>query len=123
MQFGVALNYWHDLQRIANQGARWAGVNAYPGCPQTGPETPCEPSLQAYLETEPVSKGLKPDVEVCFEEMSGGASGAAIGDPVTVRVTSTVELVPLVGIGHLDLSGVATMRVEQPPTRYSGGLC
>ncbi len=30
IQFGVALNYWLDLQRLANQGARWAVVNRYP---------------------------------------------------------------------------------------------
>ena len=123
IQFGVALNYWHDLQRIANQGARWAGVNAYPGCPQAGPDAPCEPSLQSYLETEPVSGGLRPDVEICFEAMSGGASGAAIGDAVTVRLRSEFEVVPIVGLGHVDLRAVATMRVEEPPTRYSGELC
>ena len=26
IQFGVGLNYWLDLNRIANQGARWAVV-------------------------------------------------------------------------------------------------
>ena len=24
--FGIGLNYWLDMQRIANQGARWAAV-------------------------------------------------------------------------------------------------
>ena len=28
IQFGVALNFWLDMQRIANQGARWAVVNS-----------------------------------------------------------------------------------------------
>ena len=27
IQFGIGLNYWLDMQRIANQGARWAAVN------------------------------------------------------------------------------------------------
>ena len=31
IQFGVGLNYWLDMQRIANQGARWAVVNKFPG--------------------------------------------------------------------------------------------
>ena len=32
IQFGIGLNYWLDMQRIANQGARWAVVNNWPGC-------------------------------------------------------------------------------------------
>ena len=31
IQFGVGLNYWLDMQRIANQGARWGVVNQFPG--------------------------------------------------------------------------------------------
>ena len=27
IQFGIGLNYWLDMKRIANQGARWAAVN------------------------------------------------------------------------------------------------
>ena len=27
IQFGIGLNYWLDLNRLANQGARWAVVN------------------------------------------------------------------------------------------------
>ena len=30
------LNYWLDMNRIANQGARWAVVNGWPDCPRTG---------------------------------------------------------------------------------------
>jgi Flp pilus assembly pilin Flp len=123
IQFGVALNYWMDLQRIANQGARWAVVNAYPGCPNTGPETPCNPTLEGYLESEPLSGGHQPDAELCFEAMSGPSGAVAIGDAVTVRLTSEFSLVPIVGLGSIDLHGVATMRVEESPTRYGAGLC
>ena len=123
LQFGVALNYWLDLQRIANQGARWAVVNAYPGCPRDGPEEPCSPTLQQYLASSPVSGGLDPSVRVCFEEMSGSPSGATVGDPVTVRLTTPFTLVPILKIGSLELRGVATMRVEQVPTRYAAEAC
>ena len=37
IQFGVALNFWLDMQRIANQGARWAVVDRYP-LPASDPE-------------------------------------------------------------------------------------
>jgi hypothetical protein len=123
IQFGVGLNYWLDMQRIANQGARWAVVNAYPGCPRTGPDAPCSPTLQQYLASRPVSSGLDPDVEICFEEQTGAPSGATVGDPVTVRLTTQFQLVPLIRIGTLDLTGAATMRVEQKPTRYTASGC
>ena len=32
IQFGIGLNYWLDLNRIANQGARWGVVDKYPDC-------------------------------------------------------------------------------------------
>jgi hypothetical protein len=123
IQFGVALNYWLDMQRIANQGARWAVVNSYPGCPRSGPDAPCSPTLQEYLASAPVSGGLAPTVQICFEEQNGSPSGAAVGDPVTVRLTSQFDFVPIVQIGQLELRGVATMRVEQPPTRYTATGC
>jgi len=123
IQFGVALNYWLDMQRIANQGARWAVVNAYPDCPRTGPPAPCSPTLQEYLASSPVSGGLDPDIEICFEEMTGAPSGAAVGDPVTVRLTTQFSFVPIVRIGTLDLAGSATMRVEQRPSRYTAAAC
>ena len=122
VQFGVALSYWHDLQRLANEGARWAVVNAYPGCPSNGPDAPCAPTLQALLESEPVSGGLDPTVEICFEEMTG-VGGAGPGDPVTVRLRADYPVVPIVDIGDLGLEATATMRVELPPTRYAAGAC
>ena len=34
--FGIGLNYWLDMNRVANQGARWAAVNNWPRyCPRT----------------------------------------------------------------------------------------
>jgi Flp pilus assembly protein TadG len=125
IQFGVALNFWLDLQRIANQGARWAVVNHYPGCPRDADPADCDQSLEDYLASSPVSGGLDPDVDICFEEMTGTGTPATatVGDPVTVRLTSQFDFVPIVGIGTLDLSGLATMRVEQEPTRYMADAC
>ena len=37
LQFGIGLNYWLDMNRLSNQGARWAVVNSYPGCARTDP--------------------------------------------------------------------------------------
>jgi hypothetical protein len=123
IQFGVALNYWLDLQRIANQGARWAVVNHFPDpdnpCSRADLPEDCPPgALQEYLRSSPVSGGLDPKVRICFEEETGMPSGATVGDPVTVRLTTTLNLVPILRLGSIDLTGAATMRVEQKPTRY-----
>ena len=69
IQFGIALNYWLDEQRLANQGARWAVVNSYPGCPSTAPNSlSCGTgiSLQRYIACQPVAGALKPTVTISF---------------------------------------------------------
>jgi TadE-like protein len=126
IQFGVGLNYWLDLQRIANQGARWAVVNAFPvtNCKRGDDPADCPAgALESYLASRPVSGGLDPNIEICFEEETGAPSGATVGDPVTVRLTTEFDLVPLIGFAQLDLKGEATMRIEQTPTRYDAPLC
>jgi hypothetical protein len=70
-----------------------------------------------------VAGGLDPNVVICFEEQTGTPSGATVGDPVTVRLTTEFDFVPIVGVGTLELTGAATMRIEQEPGRYSGAAC
>jgi Flp pilus assembly protein TadG len=118
IQFGIALNYWLDMQRISNQGARWAVVNAYPGCLRTDPNTlSCgtSTSLQEYIACQPLPGALNPSVAVSFP--AGGTP--VIGDPVTVTVTSSFDLLPILGVGSIGLTGDTTMRLEQLPVRYS----
>jgi hypothetical protein len=120
--FGIGLNFWLDMNRIANQGARWAVVNCGPAnveavvCPSSG-------GLEGYLESQTMSQGNTPDVTICYETMSGTQSGyprPTVGDPVTVRlVEPSFNLVPLLNI-RIDLVASATMRLEQVPTK--GGL-
>ena len=62
IQFGIALNYWLDMQRVANQGARWAAVNNWPpDCPRGGPLSSCTGAntLQATLQRQMLTKGLQ----------------------------------------------------------------
>jgi Flp pilus assembly protein TadG len=118
IQFGIGLNYWLDLNRIANQGARWAVVDhGWDNCPSTA--TTCmDPTLQEYLESEPVSGGLTPTAYVCFP------TTGAVGNPVEVRVSSEYTFLPIMDLGTITLRGKATMRIEQPPTRYDDdGAC
>jgi TadE-like protein len=119
IQFAVGLNFWLDMQRIANQGARWAVVNEYPGCPRSGPNAPCTPTLQQYLASERVAKGENLDVRVCFP----GAS--TVGNPVKVIVKQPYNFLSVVTFflpGNslsFDLTADATMRLEQEPGRYA----
>jgi len=130
IQFGLGLNYWLDMQRIANQGARWGVVNKWPADPDGGGPEPgmsgacltdstaqCSSSLQAYLASEPVSGGLKPCVEVSFPNTT-----KEVGDPVKVKLSIKFTFVPILKLGTKKLTSDATMRLEQAPGRYSAGL-
>jgi TadE-like protein len=112
IQFGIGLNYWLDLNRIANQGARWAVVNKYPGCDGTPSAPGCvSPTLKAHLESQAVSGGLNPVVSICFEGNTG-----TVGMPVTVRATHSFNFLAIMDLAPITLRGKATMRIEQPPT-------
>ena len=128
IQFGVALNFWLDLQRIANQGARWAAVNcgqsaAYPG------SDPCKDKdgnadIEGYLRDQIVSRGNKPkEIEVCWVSATGSPVGTAKpGDPVKVRIKTEYVFLGITGFLRdnagltMDLNADATMRLEQSPT-------
>jgi len=119
IQFGIGLNFWLDMQRIANQGARWAVVNEYPGCPRSGPTT-CPQSLQQYLTESEVARGENLDVRICFPS---GVS--TVGNPVKVIIKQPLNFLSVVtfftpGSGlNIDLTAEATMRLEQTPSRYA----
>jgi TadE-like protein len=125
IQFGIGLNYWLDLNRIANQGARWAAVDKYPNCngtvgtPGCGvPATATNPTLKTYLESEPVSGGLQPTASICFDVPAPPALPAlagTVGQPVTVRVESDFTFLPIMNLAKIRLRGKATMRIEQDP--------
>jgi Flp pilus assembly protein TadG len=118
IQFGIGLNFWLDMNRIANQGARFAAVNC--GSQATPPQ--CTPSLQAWLVDQTLSRGNNPTVAICYESMTGtfgGSVSPTVGDPVTVRLKQPFTLVPLLNI-TVDLKASTTMRLEQRPSK--GGL-
>ena len=121
IQFGVGLNFWLDMQRIANQGARWAVVNEYPGCPRSGPnDLSCPQTLQQYLAESEVARGEDLDVRICFPL---GAS--TTGNPVKVKIEQPLNFLSVVtfftpGSGlNIDLHAEATMRLEQNAGRYA----
>jgi len=116
IHFGVALNFWLDMNRISNQGARWVAVN----CNQsavTPPANPCLPDIETALAQDLVSQGNNATVEVCWVETSGnGGSTPTVGDPVRVQLSSNFNLIPFVGTGNIRLRATTTMRLEQEPS-------
>jgi Flp pilus assembly protein TadG len=112
IQFALALNYWLDMQRIANQGARWAVVARYPidaATTCTTVNAPCTPALTDTLASQAQSEGLQPTVSICFPQARD-----SVGDPVRVRLESAFSFVPILGIGTVTLGADAEMRIEQP---------
>jgi Flp pilus assembly protein TadG len=128
LDFGRAINYKNELTQVANQVARYAAVDkspvdgrsAFPSCG----------SVKSYFAS---SSPLHVDTPEIASMISNGTltitPGSKIGDPVTVKFTTTFSFLPFIGgstfgIGQAssNLSGQATMRLEQVPT-FGGGSC
>jgi Flp pilus assembly protein TadG len=139
IQFGIGLNYWLDMNRIANQGARFAVVNAWPGCARTAAAGSCSSStwncigtppsnttLARYLHCQTVTRGLRGSatVSVCYPDDGDSTNDGQTGSPVRVGVDAPFTFVPLLNLGTINLRARATMRLEQNtnPTQPLGHL-
>jgi Flp pilus assembly protein TadG len=116
VDFGKAMNYWLDLTRVANEGARLAAVNS----PVTAD------SIRARLLSNELRNGGSDSV-TSPADVAISVGGCNIGDPVTVEVTSDYhwvdfpDWIPIAGGGILTIKGKATMRLEQRPTAIGVG--
>jgi len=126
IQFGVGLNFWLDLQRIGNQGARWAAVNCGQSASNPGGD-PCiakdgTVDIVEALRQQVLSPGNDPEVEVCWVEANGAMGRPRAGDPVRVKLKTEYVFVGITGFLNdsaglsMDLHADATMRLEQAPT-------
>jgi len=133
--FGIGLNYWLDMNRAANQGARWGAVNSWPpqcvrgsaSCNSTNTSTPCatvngagsNARLQDVLRC---AVRNNPNVGICYPGKTPGAAGNAgplRGDPVKVTLTAPYSFF-FVNKVRITLTATATLRMEQKPTLISG---
>ena len=118
--FGIGLNYWLDMQRIANQGARWAAVNNWPPDCAVGtadpPGCPSPNTLQESVKRMAIADGLENSVSamVCYP-----TGNMIAGEPVRVRLESDFTFFFIDSI-KVRLVGEATMRLEQ--SQAAGGL-
>ena len=126
LYFGIGLNYWLDMNRVANKGARQAVVNHWspyclrgaPSCENSTGATPCSAvlatnsgaRLQHVLRCKTRTKAA---VTVCYPGTA--PANATIGDPVRVKVTAPYTFFFMRRLG-ITLTATATQRLEQVPT-------
>jgi Flp pilus assembly pilin Flp len=126
LDFGTAFSCWIDQTHLSNEGARWAVVNKNPSSSGT---------LQDYILSQADSDQLRnggtaslPDpmqVTICFPN---GTSN--VGDPVEVRTSVEYHWLPFLGdrvfgdkFATTTIETTARMRLEAPPTNYTGISC
>ena len=125
IQFGIALNFWLDQQRIANQGARWAVVNSWPGCDRTAAAGSCNQTpacaqsmpnttLANYLKCQTIAKGLRNSVvtSICYPNDGNPANDGLIGSPVRVQLDAPYSFRAIMKLGTINLRARADMRLE-----------
>ena len=108
--FGIGLNYWLDMNRVANQGARWASVDNWPAvcprdtatpptpgynCTNSSSATPCAQVMTAgnhstLQDVLRCSARNNPTVTLCYPGKT--AASATVGDPVQVKLTCAVQV-------------------------------
>lgn len=122
LDFGKAMSYWINATQAANEGARYASVNA----PGPGIDALVKNALFPELRngSANVGPGGGATVSVCFPN---GTTG--VGDPVTVQIRSAyrVTILPFLGgsltLANIPIKTTATMRLEKPATFASSGTC
>jgi hypothetical protein len=128
IEFGRVFNYWIDLTHLANEGARYASVNRWPGCPSNydvdacSPDSTLQPYLVARANTGELSSSIDDPgaVKICYP-----LGTANVGDPVRVIVRADIKLPILDGLINLlggsnvlGMSASSTQRLEWIPDRF-----
>lgn len=111
LQFGRAIYTWIALTHLANEGARYAAVNAFP----SGATSP------GGFVCQTLSKdGAATNKSVTVSFTSGTP---AAGDGVTVNVAEKYKIIPFATFWKpvtIGISVNSTMRLEQTPSYSSG---
>lgn len=126
IQLGIGISDWHNVNRIANEGARWAAMNDWPNCTDQPAvckgDATCDDTFTNYLRCQATNAGLPAgSVQIAVCQPAGATPD--VGEPVTVRLRSRVNFlngskadrkkVDWLGI---TIRGQATMRLETRPT-------
>jgi Flp pilus assembly protein TadG len=118
IQFAVGLNFWLDMQRVANKGARAAAVNCgVSAAPQ------CGSNLASYMSAQIISGGNLPNVEICYVTPDPANKLANLDpdwlpsrtDSIRVTLTQKYQLSAIVKLGSINLRARVNQRLEQDP--------
>lgn len=133
IQLGIGISDWQNVNRIANEGARWAATNDWPNCTEAPAvcksDATCDDSLGDYLRCQVTNAGLAPGtVQVVICQPAGATP--EVGEPVTVRLRSRVNFLSgdetdprVIEWLGITIRGQATMRLETRPTLLGLGTC
>lgn len=111
IQFGVGLNYWLDLNRLANQSARWAVVNCNPASAKVCETSGGVADIREAIKEQRTSGGNEiTSVVVCYENTK------TVGQPLTVKIEAPLVFRQILGLEGIRLRAKATMRIEQSLT-------
>jgi Flp pilus assembly protein TadG len=121
VDFGKAMGYWINATQVANEGARYASVNA------PGGDITSYVNQALFPELKDGSPNVGPNapaaVSVCLPD------GPDIGSRVTVKIASAyrVTVLPFLGgsftLANIPIKTSATMRLERPATFAESGPC
>lgn len=116
-EFGRAFNYWIDENHLAEVAARWAAVDRNPG-----PGGSLQESVQLQADTTELREGGTRSVEQPAQVCINFLGEQKVGEPVEATVSVDFNWLPFIaektGIGTTELTGSATMRLEQAPSEY-----
>jgi hypothetical protein len=137
IDFGRAVNYWNDENHVAEVAARFAAVGQLPTTAQD-PTCGGLATLSAYIQCQTGQDS--PELKSGCTQVNGscngvqGALGICVdmpaapvpGDSVTVKLTAPYKWLPLpkvlggsTSLTTVNLTGTATMRIENPPATPS----
>jgi Flp pilus assembly protein TadG len=121
VSFGKAVYYYIELTHVANEGAREASVNL-PN--STTPLPGGATSLSTYIRQQfgtgselytgsgTVSAAA---VDICYPDKLAPtpAAARAVGEPISVKVSTHYSWFPFMNLGTFTITGSATMKIEQ----------
>jgi TadE-like protein len=108
VQFGVGLNYWLDLNRLANQGVRWAVVNCNPASAGVCEAADGTQNIELAIKDQRTSGGNTiTKSKVCYETTK------SVGQPLTVSLEAPFGFRQILDLEWMTLRAKASMRIEQ----------
>ena len=125
IDFAKGLDYWLDINHLANLGARQAAVVGNSSQPSGNLACWVQGQAQSTELRDGGTSSVSSKMGVTINFLTGptGTSGQ-IGDPVQVTVSAPYSMIPFAGGVSMTLRARATMRLERlPDPALNGASC